>query len=301
MKKLGIEHRKSRYAYLFLLPWTVGVIVFFVVPMFKSLWYAFCKVKLECGGFVSEFIGTENFRYALKDDPNYVDNLISSFNSFVISLPLIVSLSLILAIVLNRKFHGRLFFRALYFMPVIIASGVVMNFLNGDSLSLGSVASAGSAAYTTSTIDFIDILYKLNFPDKLTELIASYLDSIFGLIWNCGVPIVLFLSGLQTISPQLYEASMVEGANSWEEFWFITLPMMLNVILLVIVYVALDLFTSESNLVISQAYDLMKSKVIYDTSSAMHWFYFVMIALILGVFILILYKTLFKKWQQEVS
>lgn len=300
MKKIGIERRKSRYAYLFLLPWTIGILMFFIVPVFKSIWYSFCKVKLEQGGFTSAFCGLNNYKYALNADPNYVDNLLKSFNSFAVSLPLIVALSLIMAIVLNKKFHGRLFFRSLYFMPVIIAGGVVMSFLNGDSLSLGSAASAGSDSYTTNSIDFVNILYQLKLPDKLTQLVASYVNSIFGLIWNCGVPIVLFLSGLQTIPPQLYEASTVEGANRWEEFWYITLPMMINVILLVIVYVALDLFTSENNLIISQAYDLMKGKVIYDTSSAMLWFYFVIIALVLGIVMLILYKSLFKKWQQEV-
>lgn len=300
MRKIGVEKKRARYAYLFLLPWTLGVLLFFLVPMFKSCYYAFCKLQLESGGFKTSFIGLENFRYALRDDPNYTDNLFSSFNSFLISLPLIVSFSLILAVVLNRKFFGRLFFRSLYFMPVIIAGGLVLGFLNGDSFSMGSAATSGGGAYTTNSVDFIEILRELNLPDKFTELIASYINSIFNLVWNCGVPIILFLSGLQTIPPQLYEASTIEGANKWEEFWYITLPMMSNVIMLVVVYVALDLFTSEDNAVIMQAYDLMKGKVIYDTSSAMLWFYFVIISLVLGAVLFLLYKTVFKKWRQGV-
>ena len=296
-KALGIEARKSRYGYVFLTPWILGMLLFFIIPVIQSIWYSFCTVQLEKGGFVTEFVGLEQYNYILKEEPNYTDNLLLSFSSFATSLPIIVAVSLILAVVLNQKFHGRLFFRTLFFAPVIIAGGVVMDFLNGGSLSMESMASTGGSAYTVSSVNFMEILSNLNLPTQMTTLISQYVSSVFNLIWNCGVPIVLFIAGLQTIPPQLYEASTVEGANKWEEFWYITIPMMMNVLVLVVVYTSLDLFTSDNNAVIGQAYSLMKTKVIYDISAAMLWLYFGMVAVVLGAVLYLIYRLAFRKWQ----
>ena len=181
-------------------------------------------------------------------------------------------LSLILAILLNQKFRGRLFFRALYFMPVIIATGVVIDLISGMSGS-DMTASAVNESVSGGMFSVQDIVSILDLPAEVADFVQKIISNIFDLIWNSGVQTVLFLAGLQSIPATLYEASKVEGATKWEEFWFITFPMLSNVTLLVVVYTMVELFVSKNNALVANVYNLMRAAV-YDKTSAMMWFYF---------------------------
>lgn len=298
MKKSGsLEKRKSRYGFLFVLPWFIGVLLFFLVPMVKSIWYSFANVTLEADGFHSVFAGLEQYKYIIMEEPNYMDNLTASLTSYLTSLPIIIAVSLIIAIMLNSKFRGRIIFRMIYFLPAIIAGSMILDYLNGGTMSMESISTTTGSAYVVNSVDFMELLADLNFPDEITKLISQYIASVFNLIWNCGIPIILFISGLQSIPETLYEASKVEGANKWEEFWFITIPMLSNVIILVVIYISLDLFTTEHNLVMEQAYTFMRKNVVYDTAAAMLWLYFLVMGGILGGILLLANKFIFKKWQ----
>lgn len=298
MKKIqSLEKRKSRYGFLFVLPWFIGVLMFFIVPMIKSIWYSFCDVSLEAGGFSTVFVGLKQYKYIITEEPYYMDNLTSSLASYFTSLPIIIAVSLIIAIMLNTKFKGRIIFRMIYFLPAIIAGSMILDYLNGGTMSMESISTTAGSAYVVNSVDFVELLADLNLPDEISKLISQYIASVFNLIWNCGIPIILFISGLQSIPETLYEASKVEGANKWEEFWYITIPMLANVILLVVVYVSLDLFTTENNSVITQAYTFMRNNVIYDTTAAMLWLYFLIMGAILGAVLLVVNKFVFKKWQ----
>ena len=298
LKKRGLETKKSLYAYIFLIPWILGVLQFFIAPMFKTLQFSLSTVDISDGGFVCDFVGLENYKYAFFSDPNYVDFLLKSIGEYLYSMPIIVFISLVIAIMLNGEFKGRIFFRALYFLPVIVATGVVMKFFNGEQNAvMYQTSSLTGGDYTVNELDLNVVLQQLNLPAKVTELMSTYIATIFNLIWSCGIPITLFISGLQTIPPQLYEASKVEGANKWEEFWFLTIPMLSNVLILVIIFVSLDLFTAESNSVINQAYDFMRSQAIYDTSAAMLWLYFAIASLLTGGILFAYNKLCVKRWQ----
>ncbi len=296
-KNHSLEKRKSRYGFLFVLPWFIGVLMFFIVPMIKSIWYSFSDVSLEMGGFNTVFVGLKQYKYIITEEPYYMDNLTSSLASYFTSLPIIIAVSLIIAIMLNTKFKGRLIFRMIYFLPAIIAGSMILDYLNGGTMAMESISTTSGSAYVVNSVDFKELLADLNLPDEISKLISQYIASVFNLIWNCGIPIILFISGLQSIPQTLYEASKVEGANKWEEFWYITVPMLSNVILLVVVYISLDLFTTESNSVITQAYTFMRNNVVYDTAAAMLWLYFAIMGSMLGAILLVVNKFIFKKWQ----
>lgn len=286
-KHRGVEQLQSRTGRLFVLPWEIGLVLFFFVPLLKSIYYSFCNVSITNTGINTTWVGFKWYDYIINEHPDYLEKIRDMLSAFGVQLPIILALSLILAIILNQKFRGRMFARAIFFLPVIIATGVVMNLMTSEHISVSLVASSGGEGNYGSMIDFDAILGNLGLPEEITTLIAGYIGDVFNLLWSCGIQIVLFIAGLQSIPDQLYEVSKVEGASKWEEFWYITIPMLGPTILLVMVYTMIDLFTQNQH-VIATAFDLMSNQAIYDQSSAMVWFYFVVVgavmALVIGVY-----------------
>jgi len=294
-KYKGIERLQSRYGYMFVAPFIIGFIVFFAVPLFQSLWFSFSDVTFTAEGVKTDYVGIESYVSLLTEDAGYVNSLTSSLTSVLYSLPIIVFLSVILALILNQKFRGRIFFRALYFMPVIIATGVVIE-LMFETTSSDIEAAGVSSAITGSMFGVEDVVMWLNLPDNIAVYIKNIINNIFDLVWSCGIQTVLYIAGLQSIPRSLYEASRVEGATKWEEFWFITFPMLGNVTLLVFIFTMVDLFTSTRNMLVGKAYTMMESGI-YDITSSMLWFYFMVVALIMGVALLLYHRLLLKHWQ----
>ena len=295
-KVTGIERLKVRYGRMFVLPWTIGLLLFFLVPLFTSIAYAFCNVSLADDKMLS-YVGFEHFKYLINSDPNFIDNIGEAVSSFIYSLPVIVALSLIFAIILNQKFKGRIFARAVFFLPVIIATGVVMKFVTGEALDSGAALSTSlGETESYSGIRFDELLLNLGLPQSFTELLADYIARMFNLIWSCGIQILLFVAGLQSIPEHLYEVSRIEGATSWEEFWLVTFPMLGNVTFLVLVYTIVDLFTAFDNPIMEQAYKLISENSIYDQSAAILWSYFAVVGIIGGLVLLLYNKVFMKKW-----
>lgn len=293
-KYRGIEQLKSRYGWLFISTWLIGVVLFFAIPVIQSIIYSFSQMTVNEGGIQTIFIGMKNYKYIIAEHTDYLNWLRKSVTNFLYSLPIIVLLSLVLALLLNQKFKGRLFFRALYFMPVIIASGVVIEIISG--MTTGDISeSSVSESVSGGMFSVQDVIAVLDLPSEIAEYVQKIISNIFDLIWSSGIQTVLFIAGLQPIPSSLYEASRVEGATKWEEFWFITFPMLSNVTLLVMVYTMVELFISNRNVMILKVYDLMRAAV-YDQTSAMMWFYFLVVGGIMGVIVGIYKKFLQNKW-----
>ena len=293
-KYQSIENVKSKYGLLFVSHWIVGFVLLFLFPLVQSIVYSFSDVTLNSDGVKTEFIGLETYKYYLREDPEFFNNLFSDIGSLVYSLPIILLLSLGIAIILNQNFKGRLFFRALYFVPVIIASGVVMDLLVVQDEE--TIAAGVNTAITSSLFDVEDVMGWFNLPESIAEYVKIIINNIFDLLWNCGIQTVLFIAGLQSIPKSLYEASKVEGATKWEEFWFITFPMLGSVTFLVAVFTIVDTFVNTQRNVIILATSLME-KGIYDSSSTMLWIYFLSVGLIMGVFMYLYNRFLLKRWK----
>ncbi len=296
LKKVkGIEELKARYGFFFILPWIIGLIMFFFVPIIQSVIYSFCSVVVTSDGVKTTWVGIKNYRELLMADPNYTKWLTESITSFAYSLPIILVLSLILAIMLNQNFRGRVFFRALYFLPVIIATGKVMSFVfstTDENLTEMGV----SAGMASGMIKVSDLTTMLNMGTEIATFISNAINNIFNLVWSCGIQIVLFLAGLQSIPSTLYEASKVEGATKWEEFWFITFPMLSRITLLVGIFTMVELFVNERAPMIEQVYGKMRGGQ-YDIPSSMVWFYFIAACIIMGVLIFAFYKFIMKRYE----
>ena len=125
-KNHGYESKKSLYGFMFILPWIIGFSLFFLMPFVQSVVFSFSEVSITQNGFKTEFTGIENYRFIFFESAKYVDNLVSSFTGFIYKVPIIFVLSFIIAVVLNGDFRGRAFFRSLFFIPVIVSTGVVM-------------------------------------------------------------------------------------------------------------------------------------------------------------------------------
>ena len=274
----GIEALKERYGWTCVSIWVVGLVLFFIIPIFQSIFFTFCKVKLVAGDLQTTWIGFENIRYIFAVDANYTDNLTMGVIQFAYSFPIILVLSLIIALMLNQKFRGRVFFRAIYFLPVIIASGVILGTIIGDK----SVSNSGSdEAVAANMINVSELVQWTGLPEKIGGYFESAINAIMNLVWKCGVQIILFIAGMQSIPDLYYEVSKVEGATGWEEFWFITFPSLSRVITLVTVFTMVELMTSQTDKVMAQAYNLISSQM-FGESSAMLWVYFCIIGAILG-------------------
>lgn len=292
-KQKGIESLKSRYGFLFTLPWLIGLVVFFMIPIIQSVIYSFSDLRIDASSVNTTFSGLKNYKFILFEDPNFINNLLSGLKNIFIQVPFILVLSMILGILLNNEFKGRIFFRSLYFLPVIIASGVVLNiFLGAARGDATEVAVAESVSF--GMIDFSSVLEGLALPTTILDYLSIALDNIFMLIWQSGIQIVLIIAGLQTIPDLLYEVAHVEGATKWEQFWFITLPMMIRTMLLVVIFTIVEVVTINTNPVMEQGYSYF-GNIEYGTGSAVLWFYFAIVGVII-VGVMFLFSKFLKKW-----
>lgn len=290
----GVEALKAKYGFCFTIPWTIGVILFFFVPLVQSVIYIFSNVSIITGNVEIELTGIVNLKEILLSDESYTNNLAKAIGSFAYSFPLIMILSLILGMLLNQKFHGRVLFRAMYFLPVIIATGVVIQIIfytrSGDLASTGTDASVRDNMISASTV-----IEWLGLPLVISEYLDTVISQIMNLVWNCGVQIVLWIAGMQAIPELLYEVAKVEGATKWEEFWFITFPMLSRITVLVAVFTMVELITSKTNPVMTQAYMLTEQQQ-YGQASAMIWFYFIIIGIIVGLLLFCFNRFCARKW-----
>ncbi|MBR5922280.1 MAG: sugar ABC transporter permease [Clostridia bacterium] len=291
-KMRGIEAIKEQYGWKCVSFWVVGLIVFFIYPLIQSIIYMFNETSPQVGYVALKFVKFNNFNDVFRVDPDFTNRLMASILNFLYTFPAVLILSFVLAIILNSKFKGRLFFRALYFLPVIIASGVVYSVLLG-SQNLDTIqtdSSIRSDIFKTG-----EVIASLGLPEVISKYIESILSTIMDITWKCGIQIILFISGMQSIPPALYEAAKVEGTTKWEEFWLITFPMMVRTLLLVVVFTMVDIITSVDDKVMKQAYKFMELQS-YGQSSVMLWSYFLIIGAMVSLISWLFYRIFAKKW-----
>ncbi len=294
-KSRGVEILKQRYGMMFVSPWVFGVIVFVLVPVINTLIYSLSDVYLTENGLAWNFVGFKHYDYLINTHATFLKNLPGYVTSGFVSIPMKIALSLILAIILNQKFRGRLLARGVFFLPVLIASGVVMSCI---SMATDGEMRTGMHTGTNymEAIDFKAILASLNLPEDVNNLMMNLLNSTFNLIWDCGVQTLLFVSGLQTVPAQLYEVSRVEGATAWENFWFVTMPMLGRIIQLVLFYCMVETYC-KNNSVINTAITNLSEKQAYDIGSAMLWFWFALIGVVMALILVLYDRLLLRRWE----
>ena len=293
--KLSYERRKGLYGYGFIALWALGTIYFFIMPLIVSLIYSFNETKVQPGGMEMKYIGWKNYVNAFRKDQDYSLALVDMLKNTALRTPLIIIFSIFIALVLNQKFKGRTFSRAVFFLPVIIATGPVMDIINGN-MSTGGYSGGSEQFSTMFEANLVDQLLNFlgiyNISDRLSNIINSLTTDIFNLVWNSGIQILLILAALQGISPASKEAAQMEGATSWEFFWKITLPTISPMILASVVYTVVDSFVDPSNKVMTIVLN-KSTNWDHGYSAAMAWAYFLIIGVCLAIIVAILNKVIY--------
>ena len=260
-----------------------------------SLVYSFNDTQPVTGGMDMKYIGWKNYVNAFRKDQEYTLALVDMLKNTALRTPLIIIFSIFIALVLNQKFRGRTFARAVFFLPVIIATGPVMDIINGNMNTGGY--SGGSEQFSTmfeaNLVDqLLNFLGIYNISDKLSNIINSLTTDIFNLVWNSGIQILLILAALQGISPASKEAAQMEGATSWEFFWKITLPTISPMILASVVYTVVDSFVDPGNKVMTIVLN-KSTNWQHGYSAAMAWAYFAIVGGCLAIIVAILNKVIY--------
>ncbi len=292
--RMTYEKRKSMYGYGFIGLWLAGMLIFFLIPMILSFIYSFQNVNPQNGGMKGEWVGLQNYSVAFKKDQYYRKYLVEVLLDAVKTTPLILVFSLFTAVILKQKFKGRAFVRAIFFLPVIVASGPVYSIITGDMSTSGTNnAEQFSTIFKTDMVsDLLKFTGIYGLSDSLTEFIQSTLDNIFALVWKSGIQILLFLAALQNINPSVREAAQIEGATSWEFFWKITLPYVSPIVVANLIFTLIDSFTDSGNLVMKRVM-VMRNEWNYGTAAAMVWTYFFIVMAVIAIVLLIVNKHVY--------
>lgn len=278
MKRISYERKKSYYGYLFISVWAIGFIFFFLFPFITSIRYSLAEVSIQEGYAGLEFCGLDNYKNLFVKNPEFMPAFTDTVISVAVKSPLIIVFSLFIAVVLNQKFKGRTFFRAIFFLPVIISSGIAIEIINGNYY-LGLISSGGRSNALFESQSIAEMLINSGVPQTAVDYIIGTVNEIFGLLWNSGIQILIFIAGLQSIPSTLYEVANVEGSNGWTTFWKITVPMLAPMLVVNIFYTVVDNMISFSNKMF-KLIDTYMNNLKFDEAAAMSIVNFVIVFII---------------------
>ncbi|MCR5743136.1 MAG: sugar ABC transporter permease [Lachnospiraceae bacterium] len=276
-----LARREARMGYVFITPWLLGVLAFLLMPLAESFYYMWFNIRITPLGMKFTPVGTGNFTQIWLENPEFPQQLVTYVWQTIVEVPVIVVFALLIAIMLNQKIKFRAFFRLVFFLPVIIVSGPVMNML----------VSEGAATIPSMNVQSVVAAFDRILPSSLASEIGEMFSNMIMILWYSGVQILIFLSALQKVDPALYEAAKIDGGGGWECFWKITLPTIKPMVLLNAVYTVIFLSSNEQNELITMIKNAMFSGTKekgYGYASAMAWMYALVISLITLLFFLLL-------------
>ena len=271
---LTLSQKRTINGYLFILPWLVGFLCFYVRSLFLTIQFSLSELTMDVvnGGYQLEFVGLENYLYAFTVHGSFKQILTTSVGDMLIDVPLIIFFSLFMALMLNREFKGRTVVRAIFFLPVILNAEAIVDAIEMATMMVAGGVSASSAEMAAESSGagmgmayYVDLFGNLMIPKRLLEYIVGAVDRITGIISASGVQIVIFIAALQSIPGSLYEVAKIEGATAYETFWKVTFPMVMPHIITNIVYTVVDSFVDSE--VVNLAYETAFNQLNYGLSS----------------------------------
>ena len=287
------QHRQNKYGYAFMAPWIVGFLLFTLFPFVATIFLSFMNVKKAATGYVLKFAGINNYITAFIKNSDFLPALLSYLKMIIRYTFIVVVLSFIIAYLLNKIKTGKGLLRTIYFLPVIIMSGPVMSQLldvqNAAAEATQKVSGAVDAADQYSNIFIMQMIQSYSAP--LATTLAQVFDQLSIILWFTGIPIVLFINGLQKINVSIYEAAKIDSANAWQIMWKITIPMLRQIGMIITIFTVIQLGTYEA---INPVYTLILEQT-GDTASGLGyaatyaWIYSIIVLIIVG-FVLLLFK-----------
>ena len=290
----SLEKTKARAGYIFVLPFLIGIVLVYLPILIDSVLFSF---GILTPGFDKETMMPtltlvfneqllSHYQDALFANSSFVESLLSGLQQLIFEVPAVIIFSLFIAVVLNQKMLGRAAFRAIFFVPVVISTGLIETLNASDVITDATQEGIndGTGAGGSQIISMMDIqalFADMEIGAELVTYVVNLVNNIYNIINFSGVQMLIFLAGLQSISPSIYEACQIEGATAWETFWKITFPMISPMILVNTVYTIIDSFTKSSN--ITMSYIASQFGKGQEQATAMAWIYFLIVALIIAV------------------
>ena len=302
------KHRKLNNTYpgwLFVSPFLIGFVFYFFWVLVDSLRYSFSSVTMGTSCEVT-FIGWGNYQYALFGHATFVRTMVETIGEMLTNIPIVLIFSLFVAVLLSQKFPGRTFFRAVFFIPAVVSVGLIEQADNSNTVLsiMSSMASiqTGAGSLSSGAISLANVqetLQSLKFSPALISYVVGAVDNIITVVNHSGVQIIIFLVGLQSISPSIYESAKMEGASSWEIFWKITFPMISPLILVNLFFSVIDALTRTSNSIMSLIRNLGLNANKVGEASAMSWIYFAALAIVLVIIALVCKRFMFYRNRED--
>ena len=272
--RLTNKRRKALIGLTFVSPWIVGFLIFTMYPMLHSMFLSFHRVKITPTGIKTTYVGFENYKYAFFSDPAFVEKVLKYLQEMALNVPIIVVFSLIIALLINQKIKFRGLFRTIFFLPVIITSGPVINeLLNQGATSIPNIEQYGLFTMIENSLNPV-----------IAEPIMYLFKQIIMVLWFSGVQILIFLAGLQKVDQSIYEAARIDGASPWEIFWKVTLPDLMPLVIVNVIYTIVYVSTFALNEIIILIKNNMFSTITgFGYATAVAWVYFIIIMLMLAI------------------
>ena len=296
-KAASLDKRKARGGWLFVMPFVIGFVLVYLPIVIESIKYSFNIIKNVAGVQQIIPVGWANYKQALFDDPQFTQVLWKGITTLILDIPMILIFSLFMAVLLNQKMAGRAVFRAIFFIPVILSTGIMetieaQNLLSeymGDASGIDDGSGTSTANNIVSSMDVERMFAGMAVGQGLVTWVSNTINNIYNIVNRSGVQMLIFLAGLQSISPAIYESVQIDGATAWETFWKITFPMISPMILVNAVYTVIDSFTTNSNPVMTFIRGVKETQIGNGdvVASAMSWIYFLIVILIVALVALI--------------
>jgi len=295
IRRMTLAQKRGLLGFTFILPWLIGFLFLFAAPLIQSVNFSFNELKVAPGGYELNFIGLKNFNEALFVDANYNRILTESVTDMAWNVPMILFFSLFSAVLLNQKFRGRAVARAIFFLPVILASGAIVAAETAGLISMtGSSEIAeelGEMQSGFDTLSFIFLLDNAGMPEWFINYLVDAVTRIYEIIRSSGVQILIFLAALQSVPPTMYEVAKMEGATAYESFWKITFPMVSPLILTNVIYTIIDSFADST--ITQTIYVTAFRAQNFGLSAAMSWLYTLVVGIILVVIGVLISRRVF--------
>ena len=283
-RKVSLDSRKARAGYVFTLPFILGVLLVYMPILVDSLWMTFHTIQPQTEEYV--FNNFQYYKEAFTSSNAFAANLLAGLQELVFEVPAIIIFSLFIAVVLNGKMLGRAAFRAIFFVPVIVSTGVMVSIMSPENTATSEMQGGvddGSGGGIINSLEVEALFKNMAIGGDLVTVVVNLVNDIYSIINYSGVQMLIFLAGLQSISESIYEACRIDGATGWETFWKVTFPMISPMILVNAIYTVIDSFTRSSNAAMSYIASIPNRDGGASQRTAYYWIYFLVIIAIIAV------------------
>ena len=288
---MSYNTKRKLLGFTFLIPFLLGFLMFFAMPLGQTVFYSFQKITIDdVGNMQFESVGMQNyidlFNKEVATDKTQILRVLADENlNMIINMPLITLLSLFLALLANRQFKGRAIVRMIFFLPIILGLEVVTDMMTittgSETIQTGGLFAESFVARMLMRYTSIPMIY-------LTPII-DFVENIFSVISRSGVQTLVFLAALQSISPSMYEVAKIEGATGYETFWKVTIPSILHIVVFVVIYTIVDVFLTSQIAQEAYAFAFEQNKI--GVGSALSVVYIFNVLIVLGIVLLFTRKV----------